>query len=106
MELIQSTWDCDENAVAKGLSSGKGFADVVYLPKCERNVPALVVDVKRDQSAGGAIARIKEKGYADWVKGHTGDILLVGINYCKETKEHQYRILHQYIIQVKLYTRE
>ena len=74
------------------LPSGKGFADVVYLPKRERSVPALVVELKWDQSADGAIAQIKKKEYADWVKGYTGDILLVGINYSKETKEHQCRI--------------
>ena len=74
------------------LPTGKGFADVVYLPKRERNVPALVVELKWDRSAEGAIAQIKAKGYADWVKGYTGDILLVGINYDKETKGHQCRI--------------
>jgi len=74
------------------LPTGKGFADVVYLPKRERNVPALVVELKWDLSAEGAIAQIKAKGYADWVKGYTGDILLVGINYDKETKGHQCRI--------------
>ena len=74
------------------LPSGKGFADVVYLPKRERNVPALVVELKWDLSAEGAIAQIKAKGYADWVKGYTGDILLVGINYDEETKGHQCRI--------------
>jgi len=74
------------------LPSGKGFADVVYLPKRERSVPALVVELKWDQSAEGAITQIKKKGYADWVKGYTGEILLVGVNYDKETKEHQCRI--------------
>ncbi len=74
------------------LPSGKGFADVVYLPKRERSVPALVVELKWDQSADGAITQIKKKEYADWVKGYTGDILLVGINYSKETKEHQCKI--------------
>ena len=63
------------------LPSGKGFADVVYLPKRERRVPALVVELKWNKSAEGAIAQIKEKRYADWVNGYTGDILFVGINY-------------------------
>ena len=74
------------------LPSGKGFADVVYLPKRDRNVPALVVELKWDQSAEGAISQIREKGYADWVKGYTGDVLLVGVNYSKDTKEHQCKI--------------
>ena len=74
------------------LPSGKGFADVVYLPKRESSVPALIVELKWDYSAEGAIAQIKDKGYAEWTKGYTGDILLVGLNYDKETKEHQCKI--------------
>lgn len=74
------------------LPSGKGFADVVYLPKRERNLPAMIVELKWDKSAEGAIAQIKDKGYADWVQGYTGDILLIGLNYAKETKEHSCKI--------------
>ena len=33
--------------------------------------------------------KIKEKQYLDSVLDYTGDILLVGINYDKKTKEHQ-----------------
>ncbi len=33
--------------------------------------------------------QIKEKQYPDSVLDYTGDILLVGINYDKKTKEHQ-----------------
>lgn len=71
------------------LPSGKGFADVVYLPKPGTDKPALVVELKWNQSAKGAIAQIKEKGYADWIHGYTGKILMVGINYSKEKKIHQ-----------------
>ncbi len=74
------------------LSSGKGFADVVYLPKREMAHPALLVELKWDKTAEGAIAQIKEKRYTDWLKGYTGDILLVGLNYSKETKEHSCKI--------------
>ena len=35
-----------------------------------------------------AAGQIKEKQYADWIAGYTGDILLVGINYEKGTKTH------------------
>ena len=46
------------------LSSGKGFADVVYLPRRNVNRSALVVELKWDQKADGAIRQIKEKKYA------------------------------------------
>ena len=71
------------------LSSGKGFADVVYLPRRNVNRPALVVELKWDQKVDGAIRQIKEKKYASWIEGYTGDILLVGINYDKEEKVHE-----------------
>lgn len=69
-------------------SSGKGFADVVYLPKRDVHKPALVVELKWDKDAG-AIRQIKEKGYTDWIEGYTGEMLLIGINYKRENKAHQ-----------------
>lgn len=71
------------------LPSGKGFADVVYLPKSGVDRPALVVELKWDKSAAGAIQQIREKQYADWISGYTGDILLVGLTYEKGKKAHQ-----------------
>ena len=69
------------------LPSGKGFADVVYLPKREIDRPALVVELKWNQSAEGAIAQIKNRQYTNWLEGYTGKILLVGISY-DEKKGH------------------
>lgn len=70
------------------LPSGKGFADVVYLPKPDTDCPALVVELKWNRSAKGAIKQIKNKEYASWIQQYTGDILLVGINYSQKTKKH------------------
>ncbi len=70
------------------MPSGKGFADVVYLPKRNINRPALVVELKWNNSAKGAIAQIRERQYASWIENYTGDILLVGISY-DEKKGHQ-----------------
>ena len=70
------------------LPTGKGFADVVYLPKRNVNVPALIVELKWDKSANGAIAQIKKNAYVSWIEGYTGDILLIGINYSKKDKKH------------------
>lgn len=69
------------------LPSGKGYADVVYLPRREVHRPALVVELKWNKSAQGAIAQIKERQYTSWIEGYTGDILLVAINY-DEKKGH------------------
>lgn len=63
------------------LPSGKGFADVVYLPKRNVDKPALLIELKWNKSAEGAIRQIKNREYISWIEGYTGDILLVGINY-------------------------
>ncbi len=63
------------------MPSGKGFADVVYLPRRNVDKPALIIELKWQKSAEGAINQIKEQQYASWIKEYTGDILLVGISY-------------------------
>jgi hypothetical protein len=70
------------------LPGGKGLADVVYLPKREVEKPALVIELKWKKSAEGAIRQMKDRNYASWIEGYTGDILLVGINY-DEKKGHE-----------------
>ena len=49
----------------------------------------LVVELKWNKNVKTALQQIKEKQYPDSVLDYTGDILLVGINYDKKTKEHQ-----------------
>ncbi len=65
------------------LPAGDGYADIVYLPKKDSVLPALVIEMKWNQSAQGAIAQIKDKHYPDAIKEYGGEILLVGINYDK-----------------------
>lgn len=60
------------------MPTGKGFADVVYLPKRGIDKPALVVELKWDKGAKGAIAQIKDKEYGEWISGYTGEVLLPG----------------------------
>ena len=70
------------------LPSGKGIADVVYLPKHRSSLPALVIELKWNQTAGGAIEQIKERSYPAILKEYQDEIILVGINYDTKTKEH------------------
>ena len=75
--------------VYRELPTGKGFADMVYLPRKKfPEKPALVVELKWDKSAKGAIAQIKEKKYCKSLEEYKGNLLLVGINYDKDTREH------------------
>lgn len=68
--------------------TGKGFVDIVYIPKKHSNKPAMIVELKYNRSAEGAIAQIKEKKYVESLKEYQGNMLLVGINYDKDTKRH------------------
>ena len=69
------------------LATGKGFADIVFIPRKNVDSPALLVELKHNQSADTAIAQIKAKQYTEKIAEYTGEIILVGINY-DENKEH------------------
>lgn len=73
------------------LPAGRGFADFVFIPKPEfrQDYPALVVELKWNKSAETALSQIKDRMYPESIKGYTGDILLVGINYDKAGKKHE-----------------
>ena len=76
--------------VHRELAGGKGFADLVFLPRKKfREKPALVVELKWDKNASGAISQIKEKEYCRSLEDYSGNLLLVGVNYNKKTKEHE-----------------
>ena len=70
------------------LASGKGFADIVLIPRKNVESPAIVVELKFRKDADSAIDQIKRKQYPAKVAEHTANLLLVGINYDRETKLH------------------
>lgn len=70
------------------LPGGKGYADIVFLPKRGSGKPLLLVELKWDKSSEGAIAQIKDKRYIQVIEEFGGDILLIGINYSKKSKTH------------------
>ena len=77
-------------SVYRELPTGKGFADMVFIPRKKfPDKPALVVELKWDTSAKGAISQIKQKQYCKSLEEYAGNILLAGINYSKKDKEHQ-----------------
>ena len=65
------------------LPGGDGFADVVYLPKKDSPYPILVVELKWNKNAKGAIDQIKNRQYQKPLEGFGSRILLVGISYDK-----------------------
>jgi len=71
------------------MPAGKGFADIVFLPRKSSDKPAIIVELKWDKAANGALSQIKNKQYGKALMEYSGDFLLVGINYDKKTKKHQ-----------------
>lgn len=125
-KLLQSLWDMDAVAVAKGIDqahdeisilqyndenslscviglafysardyytivrempSGKGFADIFLIPRQKHmDKPAVVIELKKDKDARGAIDQIKQENYVKALEDYKGNLLLAGINYDKEKK--------------------
>lgn len=84
-KLLQALWNMD--------------ADICYIPrKLYADKLAIVVELKWDKAAEGAIAQIKEKQYVNALKEYRGNLLLAGINYDRETKKH-YCIIEKLIME-------
>lgn len=88
----------DKYRVEREDKAGKGYVDFIFYPE-KKNSPAIILELKVDSSPEEAIQQIKDKQYILRFKGklaeesrYTGDILLVGINYDKETKKHTCKI--------------
>jgi len=77
--------------IVREMTAGKGFADVVFIPFVE-NMPAMIIELKRNDCAYSAIKQIKEKRYFDSLSSYCGNLLFVGINYDEKTKLHECRI--------------
>lgn len=79
----------DDYVEIQELPSGKGYADIVYIPKKTSNKPAMIIELKWNKTSDGALNQIKQKNYPEIVKQLSGDVLLVGINYDEKTKKHE-----------------
>ncbi|MBO5799075.1 MAG: AAA family ATPase, partial [Paludibacteraceae bacterium] len=75
----------------KELPTGKGYADLVLIPYLP-NIPAMVIELKHNKSAGSALQQIKEKNYCQALNNYKGDLLFVGVNYDEKTKKHSCKI--------------
>ena len=82
----------DQYFKVEELPSGKGIADVVYLPKRKSLLPALIAELKWDKTAGGALEQIKDRNYPAALLDYGGEIVMVGINYDSKAKVHTCKI--------------
>ena len=75
--------------VIREFPMGKGFADLCFIPrKMYADKPAVIVELKWDKSARGALEQVKDREYVEALKEYKGNLLLVGVNYDKKTKTH------------------
>ena len=82
---IQMNMDGLKDAVVQMLAGGS----ISFIPrKIYMDKPAVVIELKWDKSAEGAIQKIKDKQYIDALKDYYGNLLLAGIDYDKKTKQH------------------
>ena len=89
---IAYIWAKNEYIIHREYATGKGYADLVMIPRRNVDKPALVVELKFNHTADTAIDQIKRKEYPAKIAEYTGCILLVGISYDKETKLHECKI--------------
>ncbi|MCD8387560.1 MAG: ATP-binding protein [Bacteroidales bacterium] len=72
--------------------SGKGFADLAFVPRKHIDAPALLIELKYDKNVKTAINQINERNYPDKLREYASNIILVGINYDPHTKTHTCKI--------------
>ena len=73
-------------------ATGKGFADLVMIPRKNVSKPALIIELKKDKTPHTGIDQIKERQYPQKVAEYSGDILLVAVNYDTDSKQHSCQI--------------
>ena len=89
---IAYIWAKNDYIIHREFATGKGYADLVMIPRRNASKPAIVIELKYNHSTNTAISQIKQKNYPAKLADYTGDILLVGINYDKESKQHTCKI--------------
>ena len=75
--------------IIRELPAGKGFADICLIPrKLHIDKPAVIIELKWDKSAEGAISQIKNREYVNVLNDYKGNLILAGVNYNRKTKKH------------------
>ena len=79
--------------IFKEVTAGKGFADLVFVPIHEDGEhQPIIIELKHNQSTGKALEQIQNKEYFRLLDSYKGKVLLVGINYDKDSKKHECEI--------------
>ena len=73
--------------VFRELPSGVGFVDIALVPLPDRGLPAVLVELKWNKDADTAIKQIHDRKYPSAFESYQGDIVLVGVNYDKNSTD-------------------
>ena len=63
------------------VGGGKGYADMVFIPRKAARRSILIIELKRDDTPENAVRQIRDRGYATPYEEMDIDILLIGITY-------------------------
>ena len=70
------------------LPAGKGYADVAFIPY-KPDIPALIIELKKDDTTSAAIEQIRERKYPEALEKYKDNLLMVAVTYDSKTKEHR-----------------
>ena len=81
----------EQYTILKEVPAGEGIADLVFIPFVP-NKPAIIIELKVDKSPEVALKQIDSRAYPQSLAGYHGNILKVGVNYDRKSKEHRCEI--------------
>ena len=70
----------DDYTLLPEVDTGRGYADLIYIPKHPVH-PAILVELKYRQDANTAIEQIQRQKYPARLEHYKGNLILVGISY-------------------------
>ncbi len=86
----------DDFVSIQELPTGKGYADLALIPRRGSRRPAVVIELKWNHPVDAAIDQIRRQQYPEVLTHFTSNLLLVGITYDGNTKDHSCQIFeHQ-----------
>lgn len=69
------------------LDSGKGYADLVYLPSPKYpDKPALLIELKYNRDVKTAADQVRARNYPQMLEHYKGNLLIVSVNYDKDAR--------------------
>ena len=74
------------------MPSGRGMADIAFIPGRNTMYPAMVVELKWNKDKDEGMEQIDDNKYASVLEGYSGEVLKVAISYDTDSKVHSCRI--------------